>query len=91
MEDGGSVSFAHVATDSQQPVPRGFPLFKRCKWLVVNCNVGQRVPLENGTRTQMAFMNAQWKIFEFVIQDWYMPIVHKTLISVYNEILNFKL
>jgi len=33
----GSVPFAHVAIDhsrSQQPVPRGFPLFKRCEWLV---------------------------------------------------------
>jgi len=44
----GSVPFAHVAIDhsySQQPVPRGFSLFKRCEWLVVNCNVGKRTPL----------------------------------------------
>jgi len=43
----GSVPFAHVAIDhshSQQPVPRGFPLFKwsRCEWLVINCNVNKR-------------------------------------------------
>jgi len=46
----GSVPFAHVAIDhnhSQQPVPRGFSLFKRCKWLVVNYNVGKRAPREN--------------------------------------------
>jgi len=44
-----SVPFTHVAIDrshTQQPVPRGFPLFKRCEWLVVNCNVGKRAPLE---------------------------------------------
>jgi len=32
-----SVPFAHIAIDhshSQQPVPRGFPLFKRCEWLM---------------------------------------------------------
>jgi len=29
---------------SQQPVPRGFSLFKRCEWLVGNCNVAKRVP-----------------------------------------------
>jgi len=22
------------------------PLFKRCEWLVINCNVGKRTPLE---------------------------------------------
>jgi len=27
---------------SQQPVPRGFPLFKRCKWLVVNRDVAKQ-------------------------------------------------
>jgi len=32
---------------SQQPVPRSFPLFKRCEWLVVNCNVGKRALLMN--------------------------------------------
>jgi len=45
----GSIPFAYVAIDhshSQQPVSRGFPLFKRCEWLVVNCNVGKRAPLE---------------------------------------------
>jgi len=26
---------------SQQPVPRGFPLFKRCEWLVVNRDVAK--------------------------------------------------
>jgi len=44
----GSISFAHVAIDhnhSQQPVPKNFPLFKRCEWLVVNCNVSKRAPL----------------------------------------------
>jgi len=44
----GNVPFAHVAighSHLQQPVPRGFPLFKRCEWLVVNCNVGKRAPL----------------------------------------------
>jgi len=44
----GSVPFAHVAIDhsqSQQPVPRGFPLFKCCEWLVVNCNVDKRASL----------------------------------------------
>jgi len=44
----GSVPFVHVAIDhshSQQPVPRCFPLFKSCEWLVVNCNVGKRAPL----------------------------------------------
>jgi len=44
MEHNGNVPFAHVATDqsySQQPVlPRDFPLFKYCEWLVVNYNVG---------------------------------------------------
>jgi len=29
---------------SQQPVPRGFPLFKRCEWLVVNRIVVKRIP-----------------------------------------------
>jgi len=45
----GSVPFAHIAIDhshSQQPVPRGFPLFKHCKWLVVNYNVSKRAPLQ---------------------------------------------
>jgi len=44
----GASTFAHVAIDhshSQQPVPRGFPLFKRCEWLVVNCNVDKQAPL----------------------------------------------
>jgi len=48
-----SVSFAHVAIDhshSQRPVPRGFPLFKRCEWLINNCNVAKRVVTRsNGT------------------------------------------
>jgi len=38
----GSVPFAHVTIDhshSQQLMPRDFPLFKCCEWLV-NCNVG---------------------------------------------------
>jgi len=42
MTGEGSVPFAHVAIDhshSQQPVPKGFSLFKRCEWLVVNYNV----------------------------------------------------
>jgi len=37
----------HVAIDhshSQQPVPRDFPLFKSCEWLI-NCNVGKWAPL----------------------------------------------
>jgi len=48
IDDSGSVPFAHVAINhshSQQPVPRGFPLFKRYEWLVVNCNVGKRAPM----------------------------------------------
>jgi len=42
----GRHPFTHVAIDhshSQQPVLRGFPLFKRCEWLVGNCNVAKRV------------------------------------------------
>jgi len=27
-------------------VSKGFSLFKRYEWLVVNCNVGKRAPLE---------------------------------------------
>jgi len=34
------VSIDH--SHSQQPVPRGFPLFKRCEWLVVNRDVAKR-------------------------------------------------
>jgi len=56
----GSVPFAHIAIDhnhSQQPVPKDFPLFKRCEWLVVNCNVDKRAPFEismcNHTSQQM--------------------------------------
>jgi len=44
----GIVPFAHVAIDhshSQQPVPKGFPLFKRCEWLMVNCNLDKGVPI----------------------------------------------
>jgi len=38
-----NVPFAHVIDHSHsQPVPRSFPLFKRCEWLVINCNVGKR-------------------------------------------------
>jgi len=51
----GSVPFAHVAIDhshSQQPVPTDFPLFKRCEWLVINCNVGKRAPLGLSDLTQ---------------------------------------
>jgi len=50
MKNYGSVPFAHVAINhnhSQQPMPRGFPLFKRCEWLVVNCNVGKWAPFKN--------------------------------------------
>jgi len=32
--DHGPIDHSH----SQQPVPRGFPLFKRCEWLVVKWN-----------------------------------------------------
>jgi len=39
----GSVPFTYVAIDHSYS--RGFPLFKRCEWLVVNCNVGKRAPL----------------------------------------------
>jgi len=45
----GERPFAYVAIDhnhSQQSVPRGFPLFKRCEWLMINCNVGKRAPLD---------------------------------------------
>jgi len=34
----GAIDHSH----SQQPMPRSFLLFKRCEWLVVNCNVGKR-------------------------------------------------
>jgi len=49
----GSASFDHGPIDhshSQQPVPRGFPLFKRCEWLVVNRTVVKRNPptIKNG-------------------------------------------
>jgi len=50
IEQYGSVPFAHIAINHshlQQSVPRGFPLFKHCEWLVVNCNVGKRAPLNN--------------------------------------------
>jgi len=52
----GNVPFAHVAIDynhSQQPVPKGFPVFKRCEWLVVNCNVGKRAPLKRKYREEI--------------------------------------
>jgi len=45
-DHGGEL--AHVAIDhshSQQPMPRGFSLFKRCEWLVDNRNVGKRASL----------------------------------------------
>jgi len=39
--------FGHssIRHQPQRPVPRGFPLFKRCECLVVNCNVGKQAPL----------------------------------------------
>jgi len=41
----GNVVIDH--SHSQRPVPRDFPLFKRCKWLVGNCNVAKWVPPHN--------------------------------------------
>jgi len=35
-----SVSIDH--NYSQQPVPRDFPLFKRCEWLMINQDVIKR-------------------------------------------------
>jgi len=44
MNTGGSVPFDQVAIDyshSQQPVPRGFPLFKRCEMAGDQLQCGQ--------------------------------------------------
>jgi len=44
----GSVPFADAVIghrQSQRPVPKVFPLFTRCEWLVVNRNVAKRAPL----------------------------------------------
>jgi len=67
------VPFAHVAIDhshSQQPVPRGFPLFKRCEWLVLNCNVAKRASLVLPTKRHyfpntlfFLFITQNYKIF----------------------------
>jgi len=43
----GSAPFDHGPIDhnhSQQPVPKGFPLFKRCEWLVINRTVVKWIP-----------------------------------------------
>jgi len=43
--DTGASRLTTVPIDhshSQQPVPRGFPLFKRYEWLVVNRDVTKR-------------------------------------------------
>jgi len=43
----GSVPFEHGSIghhQPQQPVPRGFPLFKRYEWLVFNWFVSKRKP-----------------------------------------------
>jgi len=37
--------FRLAHSHSQQPVPRGFPLFKRCEWLVIDRNVIKRTSL----------------------------------------------
>jgi len=42
----GSVPFDYVPINhshSQQPVFKSFPLFKRCKWLVINRDVVKRI------------------------------------------------
>jgi len=46
----GNIPIDHVSIGHHQPqrsVPRGFPLFKHCEWLIVNCNLGKRTPLVN--------------------------------------------
>jgi len=43
-ERDGLVS-ARALCHSQQPVPRDFPLFKRCEWLVSNWTVCYQNPL----------------------------------------------
>jgi len=43
----GSIPIDHVSIGHhppQRPVPRGFPLFKRCEWLVSNRFVSKRRP-----------------------------------------------
>jgi len=35
---------------SQQPVSRGFPLFKRCEWLMIKRTVVKRIPPTGSTK-----------------------------------------
>jgi len=48
-------------------VLRGFPLFKRCEWLIVNCNVGKRAllatPSARGKKEYSQFNFTQTQYF----------------------------
>jgi len=55
---GASLPTLRLTTTTQQPVPRDFPLFKRCERLVINCNVAigrHSIYLRNSSLCQLEF------------------------------------
>jgi len=65
-----SIPFAIDHRHSQQPVPRGFPLFKRCEWVVIKCNVGKRAPL-NLLLNRITIEKTLSRNIEFLIKETY--------------------
>jgi len=64
------VLFAHVAIDhshSQQPMPRGFPLFKRCEWSIATWTNGRHLILR--VRHFMGYNRRCLKNYGFILKN----------------------